>query len=229
MSRSRARPTAERRWTAATPHRSRAGAWAGRTAPWRGAGYQGDFVELDDGALVLVAEEGDDYSALVGEESLDYRGTRILVLRSSHAGDVDSEAIATTPPFELTHAALWWWQLSEVGDHGVEVRAQLLDTDGQVLAEAGVPAVTGGYVPALEDYHDPIVGCPEIGYGEPSVGELIPQGIDVSAWLGQTVQLRLLQHTRIDNNGFFTLIDDICHGPDATASAAGVAVSAWDR
>ena len=42
------------------------------------AGYSGSQVELKDGAIVLVAEEGQEYSALIGEDQLDYGGTHTL-------------------------------------------------------------------------------------------------------------------------------------------------------
>ncbi|HJN75247.1 MAG TPA: hypothetical protein QGF58_15065 [Myxococcota bacterium] len=176
-----------------------------------GAGYDGQEVQLADGALLWNVREGTDFSGLVGEELIDVRESRALVMRSSHAGDVDSVAIATTEPFVIEDDHLWWYQLSEVGAEGIDFYADLL-VGGAVLASLDDLAVTGGYVPALSSEHVPIAGFPDIGYGEPTEGELVWQVTDVQPWLGQEVRLRLYQHTKVEAQGFFTIVDDICLG-----------------
>ena len=40
----------------------------------------------------------------------------------------------------------------------------------------------------------------------------VAQLIDLTAFLGQEVKLRIYQHTREEDQGFFTLMDDLCHG-----------------
>ncbi len=178
-----------------------------------GAGYgEVDFVALFDGALVFNAAEGEDFSALRGEEDVAFRGERALAMRSNDAGEVGSVSIATTPLFAVEEPALFWWQLSEVDERGVYLGLDLISEDGAVLASAVLPPRTGGHVPGLEPGYAPIEGIPEIVVGEGTPGELVAQQIDVSAYLGQTVKLRFYQHTQMPGQGFFTLLDDICHG-----------------
>ena len=190
------------------------------------AGYTGSFVELWDGALVLVAEEGvTQYSALRGEDALDYGDRHALVLRSSHDGRVESLEIATTPPFTIEDndgvAHLWWSQLSEVDADGVRIYADLLDETGTIVASLDVPVETGGFVPGLREDHAPIEGFEEIEHGPGQPGVLVRQVTDVGAFTEQALRLRIYQHTRVENNGFFTLFDDICLG--ATGAAAPLA------
>jgi len=177
------------------------------------AGYGStDFVELYDGALVFNAAEGDDFSALNGEEDVAFRGARGLGLRSSHDGSVESVAIATTPLFEVIEPALFWWVMSEVDSRGVYLGVDIMTEDGVVLASAELPVDTGGHIPGLEPEHDPIAGFPEITEGEGTPGAFTAQQLDVSPWVGQVVKLRIYQHTQQEDQGFFTLFDDICHG-----------------
>ena len=42
----------------------------------------------------------------------------------------------------------------------------------------------------------------------------------MSPWAGESLRLRLYQHTRIQDNGFFTLFDDICAGTALTEGLA---------
>jgi len=176
------------------------------------AGYSGSQVELDDGGIVLVAPEGQEYSALIGEDQLDYIEEHALVLRSSHQGEIKSVAVMQTPFFIVSHEQLWWWQLSEVRQEGISLDAQLVTVYDQELARMSVPVETGGYIPALQEEHSPIKGFPEIDQGEPTLGSLVQQGVDLSAFMGTELALRLSQHTLVPDNGFFTLIDEICVG-----------------
>ena len=126
---------------------------------------------------------------------------------------MDSVAFIESEPFEIVADELWWSQLSEVHGGGIALAAQLVDADsGTVLLEIDVPVETGGFIPALQDVHEPIDGFPEITWGEPTLGELVHQSADVSAFLGEEVVLRISQHTLIEHNGFFTILDDLCHG-----------------
>jgi hypothetical protein len=176
------------------------------------AGYTGSQVELDDGGIVLVAPEGQEYSALIGEDQLDYIDEHALVLRSSHQGEVKSVAVMQTPFFIVSHDQLWWWQLSEVHQEGVSLEAQLVTVYDEELAAMSVPVETGGYIPALQEDHSPIKGFPEIDQGEPTMGNLVQQGVDLSAFMGTELALRFSQHTLVQDNGFFTLLDEICVG-----------------
>ncbi len=190
-----------------------------------GAGYGAvDFVELYDGALVFSAAEGDDFSALSGEEAISFRGDRALAMRSNDAGEPDSVSIATSPVFVVEQPALFWWQLSEVDERGVYLGLDLISEAGAVLASAVLPPRTGGHVPGLKPGYAPVEGIPEIVVGDGIPGELVAQQIDVSAHIGQSVKLRFYQHTQIPGQGFFTLLDDICHGEpieEAEAIATG--------
>jgi hypothetical protein len=184
--------------------------WEGGTL--EDAGYSGSQVELDDGGIVLVAPEGQEYSALIGEDQLDYIDEHSLVLRSSHQGEIKSIAVMQTPFFVVSHDQLWWWQLSEVRQEGIALEAQLVTAYDGRLAQMSVPVVTGGYVPALQESHAPIAGFSEIDYGEPTMGSLVQQGVDISDFMGTEVALRISQHTLVEDNGFFTLLDQICVG-----------------
>lgn len=174
-----------------------------------------DFVELMDGAIVANVGEGGDWSALRGEERIPISGDRAVILRSSHEGDPDSMASGTLGPFRVEQPALTWLQLSEVRAEGLWLGAELLDEDGAPLAQAEVPVETGGFVPGLQRWHAPIDGLDEIVVGEGAPGEPVAQGLDMSPWMGGVVQVRFSQHTRIDDNGFFTLLDDLCGGEGA--------------
>ncbi len=183
-------------------------------------GYAGSAIELFDGAKLKVVSEGSDYSALSGEELLGFDGWRALLMRSNDAGDTSSVSIATTDFFVVEDPHLWWWTLSEVDERGINLYADLLDENGTIVASLDLAVDTGGFVPTLSEGDDPIEGYEEITQGEPVVGELVQQVTDVSTWTGQSLRLRLYQHTRIQDNGFFTLFDDICAGTALTEGLA---------
>lgn len=167
-------------------------------------------VNLESGAVLKVLAEGDDWSALEGEEQLDFDGTYALLLRSNPEGEPSSVASATLDPFVVEHAWLGWLQISEVDKTGVWTGAELLDLDGGILARLDIPPRTGGFIPGLRDELDPIEAIPNITLDAPQVGALVPQRVDMSPWLGESVSLRLLQHTALTGNGFFTVYDRIC-------------------
>jgi hypothetical protein len=176
-------------------------------------------VELDTGGIVVVVEEGASWSALRGEEALDLSGDHALVLRSSHDGRVDSLAVATTRPFRVTADRVTWTQLSEVDARGVALDLEVLDGAGAVLHAEPLSVETGGFVPGLEDAFDPIVGIPEIVVGPGVVGVPVAQSVDLSPWRDEELQLRFTQHTQIVDNGFFTLLDDVCADPTGSGLA----------
>jgi hypothetical protein len=163
-----------------------------------------------DGALVVAVEEGDDWSALLGEDSLVLDGGGALVMRSSHDGRVHSTAQATTPAFPVESPHASWRQLSEVGAQGIALSVAVLAVDGERLAERPIPVHTGGFVPALAAAHGTIGEAPEITHDAPLPGDATRQVLDLSPWLGQDVRLRFRQHTRIARNGFFTVLDQVC-------------------
>lgn len=183
------------------------------------AGYEGGYIELFDGAILTVVEEGTSWSALTGEQALDLRGDRALVLRSNRDGAVESVAIATTRVFEVDAPELWWWALSEVDARGVTLYADLLDDAGRQLASLDVPVETGGFLPTLRGDAELIEEIPELGYEGGQPGALTRQVLDLSPYQGQRLKLRLYQHTRVEGSAFFTLVDDLCvgqaHGEEA--------------
>lgn len=184
------------------------------------AGYEGREVELWDGGRVFVVQEGQNFSALNGEEGIDFIDDWALVLRSSHDGDPDSVAIATSPTFVVEEPLLWWWQVSEVDGDGIALYADLMGPPGEgVLASMDIPVETGGNIPGKKLNYPPVEGYPEIHFGPGQPGVLTWQAVDMSDWIGEEVRLRLYQHTKIQINGFFTAFDDICHGPGEAADA----------
>ena len=174
-----------------------------------------DFVELMDGAIVANVGEGGDWSALRGEEMIPLSGDRAVILRSSHEGTPDSMAGGLLGPFLVEQPALTWAQLSEVRTEGLWLGAELLDEDLNTIAAIDVPVETGGFVPGLQRWYAPIDGLDEIVVSEGTPGAPVAQGIDMSPWLGSVVSVRFNQHTMIDENGFFTLLDDLCAGEGA--------------
>jgi hypothetical protein len=176
------------------------------------AGYEGEQATLYDGAIVFLATEGGDFSALRGEEKLDLGGRHALGLRSSEAGDTSSVAIATTPFFTAEAPQLWWRHLSEADERGVVVYADLMAESGAVLASLDYPPQTGGFVPGLAPGQESIAALPEIEEGEGTPGELVTLITDITPWQGQIIRLRLYQQSALSGQGFFTLVDDICTG-----------------
>lgn len=172
-----------------------------------------DFVELMDGAIVANIEEGGDWSALRGEEMIPLSGDRAVILRSSHEGEPESMAGGVLGPFLVEQPALTWLQLSEVRAEGLWLGASLLDEDLNEIAAIDLPVETGGFIPGLEERYRPIEGLDEIVVSEGTPGEPVAQGVDLSPWMGEVVSVRFNQHTMIDDNGFFTLLDDLCPSP----------------
>jgi hypothetical protein len=184
------------------------------TGELSGWGHPGeDRYHADEGGYVMTVPEGADFSALRGEEDVELNGQFALLLRSNDAGEVDSVAVLRTGVIQVPGPTLTFVQLSEVGGAGIDLALRVLDEDGGILDEIAIPAVNGGYVPALQPQHQPIEGYPEIGYGEPTVGAMTMQSIDLYAYLGDFVMLELRQHTNVPENGFFTLLDDVCIEP----------------
>jgi len=181
-----------------------------------GFGHPGESeLTVAEGGRVFVVQEGADFSALAGEETLDMpAGTHAALLRSNDAGDPGSVAVLTTVPFVPVHPVFVMDQLSELGVDGVALSLRVLDEDGEVLEERDLAVWTGGFVPALLEHHDPIPGAPWIDQDSYHPGEFTRTLIDVSPWhaAGDTIQLQFRQYTLIEHNGFFTLLDNLCDG-----------------
>jgi hypothetical protein len=180
-------------------------------------GYAGDHAEPAYGVEVFVAAQGADFSMLEGEEALDLPGDYSVGLRAE-AGDRYAEI--TTPLFTITEDALSFSQLSEADHRGVEILVELLAPNGALLAFGKVPAMTGGYVPAMPGDDD---GQDEDGDSkthtgnggttstQSSAGEFTAQQLDLSPWRGQSARLRFSQRSVMERVAFFTLLDDLCH------------------
>jgi hypothetical protein len=179
-----------------------------------GAGYTGTSVTLWDGAVVSVVEEGTDFSGLNGEETVEMPGRYSVAIRSSDAGDTASFGIASTPLDWLVSPVFSWWQLSEVSESGIWLAIDIIDVDGYVLGSLELPVVTGGHEAGLLEGQAEIDGL-DLRNGPGSPGEFVKQAIDVSEWLGMQVTFVFYQHTLIEGNGFFTLLDDLCQSDDA--------------
>ncbi len=176
-------------------------------------GYPGaSDVTLWDGARVLALGEGQDISALNGEECVGFAGDWGVALRSDDDGDPASVAIVTTPVFTVEASDLFWSVLNEVDERGIYWALDVQDADGLVLASAVLPSSTGGHVPGLNSEQALIPDIPEIGIGLGTPGELVEQAVDLSPWHDESVRLRFYQHTVSPGNGFLTLLDQICAG-----------------
>jgi hypothetical protein len=181
-------------------------------------GYPGDHAESAHGVEVFVAPEGGDFSELDGEEALDLPGLFSVGLRAE-AGD--RYAQITTPLFTITEDALSFSQLSEADHRGVELIVELLAPNGALLAVGKVPALTGGYVPAMpsegdDDHDDDAETKTNTGNGgttstQSSAGVFTRQQLDLSPWRGQSARLRFSQRSVMERVAFFTLLDDLCH------------------
>ncbi len=178
-------------------------------------GYVGDKAVLWDGAILAIAGEGEDFSALTAEEGIDMPGDYSLLMRSSDEGEVDSISIATTPDFWVVDPHLTWMQLSEVDERGLVLAVDVLTPESTVLASAMVP-LAGAHQPGLLEETNPLEELPEVVVGPGVPGTFEGQAIDLSPWLDQEVKVRFYQHTLVEGSGFFTLMDDLCPG---TASA----------
>jgi hypothetical protein len=179
-----------------------------------GFGHPGmDWWASPEGGMVVIVEEGDDFSGLVGEEALIFEGDHAALLRSSEDADPDTWGHLVTDPFVPVVPTLVFDQLSEVDDRGVELDLAILDEYGVVLQQQTVPVETGGFVPGLPPGGQPLPDFPEIVQGGGTPGAFVQHVIDLTPYWqsGETIQVRIRQHTRIEGAGFFTLLDDVCN------------------
>lgn len=182
-------------------------------------GHPGEVLYIGpEGGKVAIVEEHANYSALAGEDGVDFHGDFALLIRSNDAGDPETTAVVRTLPFVPNNPLFVVDQLSEVGSEGIALSARVLSEDGEELELWELDVVTGGYVPALEEWHEPIEGFPEITDDSAQAGEFTRQYLDTSPWqeAGEAIVLEFRQHTRVQNNGFFTLFDNLCDGEPAT-------------
>ncbi len=184
-----------------------------------GFGYPGE-TELtpDEGGKVQIVEEGSDFSALVGEDDLWFHGRRALLLRSNDLGDVLSVGVITTMAFVPRRAVFVVDQLSEVGEDGIALELRVVDAaTWDVLEVHDLPIHTGGYVPELGPGHDEIEGFPEITHFDGEPGSFVRETFDLGRYREEErrIRVQLRQHTRVQDNGFFTLLDNLCDGVPA--------------
>ena len=192
-------------------------------------GYVGDKAVLWDGAILTNVAEGEDFSALNGEEAIAFRGDRALLMRSSEEGEVASIAIVTTLDFTVVEPHLTWWQLSEVDERGLVLAVDVLTVESTVLASALVPLL-GGHEAGLQEDSEGIAELPELAAGPGTPGSFAGQYIDLSPWTGEEIKVRFYQHTLVEGSGFFTLVDDMCTGtvePDHTLVELGEPSDRW--
>jgi hypothetical protein len=166
-------------------------------------GLHGEFAYMADGAIVRLVDEGDDFSALLGEQDLDLPGERSLLLRSSHLGIVGTTARVFLQVLQPARR-LSWLQLSETD--GLEL---ILSSP---LGWTEAPVETGGFTPSLKPEHHPIPNHPEVQHGPSIPGTFTRQAFDLTG-LEPPYTLEITQTTTTDSNGFFTLLDEVClHG-----------------
>ena len=178
-------------------------------------GHPGEVLYIaPEGGKVAIVEQHANYSALDGEAGVDFHGNYALLIRSNDAGDPGSMGVVRTLPFVPQNPLFVMDQLSEVDGEGIVLRVRVLTSGGELLEEHSLEVLTGGYVPALEEWHEPISGFPEITLDSATPGEFTRQYLDMSTWheAGEEIVLEFLQHTLVENNGFFTLLDNLCDG-----------------
>lgn len=178
-------------------------------------GYPGEVIyTAPEGGKVVIVEEYANYSALAGEDGVDFAGDYALLIRSNDAGDPGSIAVVRTLPFVPQNPLFIMDQLSEVGSEGIALSLRVLRANGELIEERELPVHTGGYVPALEEWHEAIGGFPEITTDSAVPGQFTRDYVDTSVWHedGEEIVLEFRQHTLAEQNGFFTLLDNLCDG-----------------
>ena len=179
-----------------------------------GFGHPGDdWWVSDEGGIVVVKREGENFSGLLGDEDLEFAGSYAAVLRSDESGDPVTAGHLITEPFVPEVPALIVDQLSEVDERGIYLEWAILDVDGDVIELEPMEVETGGYLPSLAPGQPPLEGFPEITANSGQPGEFVRHVIDLTPYweAEETIQVRFRQHTTLDGVGFFTLLDNVCN------------------
>ena len=179
-----------------------------------GFGYPNyTWYTSDEGGITQLMYEGDDFSGLLGEEGIEYAGDVAVVLRSDASGDPSTAGTITTNLFVPQVPTFLIEQVSEVDERGVALELEILSEDGLLLEARPLAVETGGHIPGLEEFHDPIPDFPEITTTSATAGTFVLTVIDLTSYhdSGQAIQLRIRQHTVVDGIGFFTLLDNLCN------------------
>ncbi len=179
-----------------------------------GFGHPGDdWWVSEEGGIVAVKREGENFSGLLGDEDLEFSGSYAALLRSNEDADPDSLAHLVTDPFVPDVPYLIVDQLSEVDDRGIYLEWAILDEFGDVIELEPMPVETGGYVPSLAPGQPPLEGFPEIDQHSGQPGEFVRTVVDLTPYWedGETIQVRFRQHTTLAGVGFFTLLDNVCN------------------
>jgi len=178
-------------------------------------GHPGEVIYIaPEGGKVAIVEEHANYSALAGESGVDFHGEYSLLIRSNDAGDPGTMAVVRTLPFVPQNRLFIMDQLSEVGSDGIALWLRVLTPDWEFIEERALEVHTGGYVPGLEEGQAPIEGFPELTEDSVRPGVFTRQYLDTSVWheAGSEIVLEFRQHTLVEHNGFFTLLDNLCDG-----------------
>jgi len=173
-----------------------------------------DWVVYDDGAQIGVVEEGAEFSAFYGEQLLNYPGNNALLMRPGNDSPADAVAFVRTNPFRPSGQWFAMDQLSEVGDHGIALSLRFLNQFGDELEVRELEVHTGGFVPQLLEQHGPLPGFEEIDYKSYRPGEFTRTWIDLAPYDSddEPLVLEFQQRTLAEGLGFFTLLDNLCHG-----------------
>ena len=185
-------------------------------------GYDASQVTLGNDALLATVSQGDNFSALTGEERIEFRGEHALLMRAYPLVQPALLAVASTPFFLVEEADFSWFQLSEVGEGGIWLAVDVMAPDGLVLGSLEIPVETGGHLAGLPPDFSPIEGLNDVVVGEGFPGSFVGQRVDLGPFVGQSVSLRFYQYSLVADNAFFSLFDDLCMGINAEVAAMDV-------
>jgi uncharacterized repeat protein (TIGR01451 family) len=165
---------------------------SGDLASWTSSGIQGGFAE--------IVQEGTCFSAN-NTSGISINGSFAANVRSEGPATTNSIGILTSAPF-VAGEAIQFRALSENSDifpavPPVLMEVRLIDNIGNVLIKQ---PVTSSVVTLSPANCDPLTK---------RNGTFSTHRIETATISGQVVQLEFRQHTTVDTQGHFTLIDDV--------------------
>ena len=175
-------------------------------------GYEGAQVTLGNDALLANVSQGSNFSALTAEDRIEFRGEQALLMRAYPLAQPALLAVVSTPVFVVEEPEFSWFQLSEVEEGGIWLAVDAMAPDGLVLGSLELQVETGGHLAGLPPDFAPIEGLNDVVVGEGYPGSFVGQRVDLSPFLGESISLRFYQYSKIAENAFFTLLDDLCLG-----------------
>jgi hypothetical protein len=181
-----------------------------------GFGHPGEsWVVYDEQSTQIgVVGEGDSFSAFYGEEFLEFPGEHALLMRIAELPPPFGYAYVRTNPFVPQGRWFHLAQLNEVGGHGIALSLSIQDEFGDELEVRDLKVHTGGFVPQLLEHHGELPEFPEIGRKSFQPGEFVRTWIDLDPYdtWEEPLVLEFRQQSKHQQYGFFTLLDNLCHG-----------------